>query len=80
MLLHTVLMVTKDSLNQYTKYYCFHDVITCGSFIRLVDTVHQLDSSNKEALVQCAVWLKRLGQVRDGTTWTCAVDKTIHIW
>lgn len=28
---------------------------------KLVDTVHQLETSNKEALIQCAVWLKRLG-------------------
>ena len=48
-------------------YYCFHDVTAYDSSIRLVDTVHQLESSSKEALVQCAVWLKRLGQVRDGT-------------
>ena len=33
--------------------------------IRLVDVVHQLDISNNEALIQCAVWLKRLGQVSD---------------
>ncbi|XP_065909716.1 intraflagellar transport protein 122 homolog [Dysidea avara] len=33
-----------------------------GWIDKLVDTIHQLDSSRKEVLLQCAVWLKRLGQ------------------